>query len=584
MKVLHISHHVGCMRDHAYIYDQFGFEYSFWKFPNNLFKITQDVANNIWNEKKHYFNSFNFIITSDTAPLSRIFMENINELIPNIIVWVCNRFDYSMEFDKSYYKIFKNISENYSHKFTIIPYSDFEEIWCKHKNIHKLSNVITPIGVNPIQLDDKIDCLQEFKNKYIDDKSAKEKYNDMDYLKNKVFIPIYQNDNKYYKLKEILENNNIECFNGGYNHPTDLKHCKAVITFPDAFSKLITFETIQNEVIVFLPSEKFIINSHKTKNNNIDYWFNSPVGKLNENTIKLCEWYRFKDCRVYFDSIDDLIHKLKNLNNEQIISLKNKCKEYGLQIINHNIQKWKNVFYNDFLENHKIFLDKALSYYYDDNEFIKYYGKTYLSRYHTFRYCVDHMKKYNLKNIVELGTSRSFVDGLYDGCLSDNTSYWKPDDPKIWDWSAGCFTKVFANSLHNFNIKLTTVDLSQKHINICKHMNKNINNIEYIVNSSENYLKNIKNKIDLLYLDTGDVNPVEPTAILHLNEAKIIVENDLMSVNGLILIDDIKNPITIKNGESSEWGKGKYSIPYFLNNGYDIIMNEYQVILQRKNF
>jgi hypothetical protein len=39
--------------------------------------------------------------------------------------------------------------------------------------------------------------------------------------------------------------------------------------------------------------------------------------------------------------------------------------------------------------------------------------------------------------------------------------------------------------------------------------------------------------IDLLYLDTGDVNPVEP------------------------------------------------SIPYFLENGYEIIMDEYQVILRK---
>ena len=43
MKVLHISHHLGCMRDHAYIYHTLGFQYEFWKFYSSLFKITKDI-------------------------------------------------------------------------------------------------------------------------------------------------------------------------------------------------------------------------------------------------------------------------------------------------------------------------------------------------------------------------------------------------------------------------------------------------------------------------------------------------------------------------------------------------------------
>jgi len=101
--------------------------------------------------------------------------------------------------------------------------------------------------------------------------------------------------------------------------------------------------------------------------------------------------------------------------------------------------------------------------------------------------------------------------------------------------------------------------------------------------SSEHFLSNCSSKcIDLLYLDTGDVNPVEPTAQLHLREAKIIVERDLMRDGGLILIDDVKNVSSkIISKEASNLGKAKYSIPYFLENGYEILIDEYQVVLRK---
>ena len=63
-------------------------------------------------------------------------------------------------------------------------------------------------------------------------------------------------------------------------------------------------------------------------NNNISYWFNNPYGKINLDIIKYCEWYRYKECRIYFDSIDDLIIKIKNLTPEIIQLKKNWCKIY----------------------------------------------------------------------------------------------------------------------------------------------------------------------------------------------------------------------------------------------------------------
>ena len=343
MKILHISHHIGCMRDHAYIYNKLGFEFEFWKFPKGLFYITKDIANSIWNERKDYFNKFDYIVTSDTAPLSRIFMENIQELKPIIIVWICNRFDYNMERDMSFYQIFNKIANENKDKFKIIPYSDFEKVWCNVRGIKDILNTITPIGINPIELDYKIDCLNDLQNSYTEDPNAKNSYKNTTELEGKIFIPIYGNDNLFYNLKEILTSNNIEVFNGGYKHSTDLKFCKGLVTFPDAFSKLITFETIQNEVIVFLPSVEYLIKLHPTNNNNTKYWFNCPIGYLNTDLIKYCEWYRYENCRIYFDSIEDLITKIKNLTDEVIEEKRKWCRIYGAEIESTNMNLWKNI-------------------------------------------------------------------------------------------------------------------------------------------------------------------------------------------------------------------------------------------------
>ena len=79
-------------------------------------------------------------------------------------------------------------------------------------------------------------------------------------------------------------------------------------------------------------------------------------------------------------------------------------------------------------------------------------------------------------------------------------------------------------------------------------------------------------------MDTGDINNV--TAQLHLREAKIIVERNLMSPHGIILIDDVKNSML---NDASKLGCGKYAIPFFLLHGYEIMEDEYQVLLKRSD-
>ncbi len=208
-----------------------------------------------------------------------------------------------------------------------------------------------------------------------------------------------------------------------------------------------------------------------------------------------------------------------------------------------------------------------------------------LSRYYTFKAAFDHFEQYNGKIVVELGTSRSFTHGGHPGCNQDDTRYWMPDQPEHWDWGAGFFTRMAATSLFHLKPRIHTIDISAQHLARCKFMTNDFSDIiQYHLYSSIDFLRycNFPDGIDLLYLDTGDMTPIEPTALLQLEEAKIIVERNLISNNGIILIDDVRNQTPKKFGDLSGLGKSKYALPYLLDHGFEIIMNEYQVLLRKK--
>lgn len=178
-------------------------------------------------------------------------------------------------------------------------------------------------------------------------------------------------------------------------------------------------------------------------------------------------------------------------------------------------------------------------------------------------------KKNDIYNIVELGSSRSYVNGGVVGCLSTDKIYWQPNNPEVWDWGAGVFTKVFAENLKGQNYKLYTIDPSREANIIVTTMCGEYNEVKIDLNYSTNFLNNFNEKIDFLYMDHMETS--EQAAHQHLYDAKLIIEKNLMSENGVILIDDI--------GHNIIDGKGKYSIPYLLENNYKIIIHEYQVLM-----
>ena len=201
------------------------------------------------------------------------------------------------------------------------------------------------------------------------------------------------------------------------------------------------------------------------------------------------------------------------------------------------------------------------------------YSSYFDKRKNTFETSFELMRR-NMKpsityQIVELGTSRSFVSGGVEGCMRADIKYWHPESPELWDWGAGIFTKVFADNLEGTNFKLYTIDPSSDAVYIVNTMCDFNMDVEIVRDYSSNFLNTFTGKIDFLYMDHMESG--EEACLQHLEDCKIIISRNLMSPDGIILIDDV--------GDNIMNTKGKYSIPFLLENGYKKVLHEYQVIL-----
>lgn len=220
-----------------------------------------------------------------------------------------------------------------------------------------------------------------------------------------------------------------------------------------------------------------------------------------------------------------------------------------------------------------------------DHQDWSYFQPMPKSRAYTFEYALINFVHNVHNTVVELGTIRSYCHGGDPRCSTDDKTAWKPGDMSFWDWGAGCFSRVMVECISDVNQRfvLNTVDIVDSHIERCKLITRDYRKyMQYHVQNSTDYLRRFHGQIDLLYMDTGDIWPLEPTATLSLEECKIVVERNLISPYGIIVMDDIKNTTPKKFGEASNLAKGKYSLEYLTNHGFEIIVDEYQVILRKR--
>lgn len=333
LKVLHLSFHRGCISDFTYVAKQLDLDLTsifihdlptFWwdetiAGGSALYSVGHDRAQRIWEKHKDFFNQFDLILTSDTAPLSRIFLQN-NWKKP-LIIWVCNRFDYCDEASKDchfpdpeYYQLFRDAVHR--ENVRIIAYTPFEHYYARLKGVNTGTQTIKPCAKPKNSLE---------KSSIPGNVNKSESF----------FIPPYHNDTIFLNLAEVCTNLGIPVYNGRYAGPGDLKDFKGIIHIPYAWSNLALFENLQNGVPYFIPSRRFMLEL-STQNN---FFFNM----LSPETIDYSEWYlpENSDAFIYFDSWADLAVKIQNTNFAEVKERSQRFAEKNHETM---LSQWRDLF------------------------------------------------------------------------------------------------------------------------------------------------------------------------------------------------------------------------------------------------
>jgi hypothetical protein len=333
MRILHLSFHVGCINDLTYVFQTLGHTIDYEKMSLPGCRVTPQIAEEYWQKHEARIQGYDVVLTSDTVALSYIFLRHLEELRPHLIILNCNRFDYGMNSEREFYSLLRQIHTHVK-KVTYIPYTTFEQIWCARKGVYIHENPISPIG--------KWDPANTFTGKYIlDDFGQIDRSNATTSDADTVFLQMYHNHTRFINLKDLLVSNDISVANGGYNYFHEIAGFKGLVVLPDAFSKYFAFESIQNELLVFLPTQRFLLELTGRPN----YFFNIDNGnaRLMPDWVNLCEWYHYPETRVYFDSFDDLIQKIKGLTHEQRTEKQRWMKFYAAKIEEDTLRRWETV-------------------------------------------------------------------------------------------------------------------------------------------------------------------------------------------------------------------------------------------------
>jgi hypothetical protein len=325
LNVLHISFHTGCHNELMYIGKQLDIKITYLEFidgTKSKYNIGKERAEKYWTKHQEYFNTFDTIITSDTAPISRVFLQN--GWTKKLIIWINNRFDYhdistlDCDFpDKEYYDLIRKASEK--ENVFIFGYTPFENYYCKHfKNIDIGNLIIKPTG--------NISNVYKFNN-----------FSKIDNIENTFFIGTYHNDNIMINLSKTITNFKVPVYNGRFNGPLDLARFKAVIHIPYAWSNYAFFEAIYLGIIYFVPSKKFLFELKKDK----DFFWSPPY---KDELIELSEWYlpEHKKLLIYFDSWIDLNIKIFTVNYKKQKYIK---KQFSDKHNHEMLDRWKKIFF-----------------------------------------------------------------------------------------------------------------------------------------------------------------------------------------------------------------------------------------------
>ena len=177
---------------------------------------------------------------------------------------------------------------------------------------------------------------------------------------------------------------------------------------------------------------------------------------------------------------------------------------------------------------------------------------------------------YTLKKVYE-NFGLNSINIVETGCIRNPTDNYKQGDG--WSTLTWLLWAVHTDS------KIYTVDIDKECLDIARGVIGSTNKVNFVHNDSVQFFKEMPQnfKIDLLFLDSydwvGDDDNKMKSGLHQLSE--IIHALPLLHEKSLILLDDIFD-------EDGKSGKGHFSIPFLLTNGWKKIhYMDTQVLFER---
>ena len=312
MRALNLSHHTGALLNMESLFRTTGWEvdsvYMYGKAP---YKIHDAEAEKLWNENKEKWNTYDLIITGDSISLAYIFLRQLDEMKPKLLVWIMNRFDYQMDDVPGFYDVFKDrlTNEKYSNKVKFIPYTEYERLYAAKRGVYLKEPVLLPYGKKLSILSNPTYGSEDLSGMT---KPPEET----------VFIMYYGNDNVFMPFVKFFKDMGISVATDQFDSLAEIQKYKCIVHLPDAFSKFCTFEFVVNDIPTFIPTERFFQELNRMARPMPDggyetYKFTVDGNIVPQEHVPYCEWYKYPNSKVFFDSLPDLVKKLGEFTPEK---------------------------------------------------------------------------------------------------------------------------------------------------------------------------------------------------------------------------------------------------------------------------
>ena len=159
-----------------------------------------------------------------------------------------------------------------------------------------------------------------------------------DYSDTYFFSP-YQNEQDS-ALRKRAKEQGIKYFLGYAN---DTALFKAQVVLPLAVCNYASFESVQRGVVAIVPSKRLIVSAKEKKDPDWPYDIFGPKDIVaSENPQYVC-WHMYPQCRILFDSWEELFSLLLSLTTDEIDKKRQACAQIAQSRRTEIVDQWKRV-------------------------------------------------------------------------------------------------------------------------------------------------------------------------------------------------------------------------------------------------